>query len=162
MFVQIKDFPDYMVDENGVVVSLKRGRWRVVGGSLDHYGYAQVTLRKSGKTYVKKVHRLVMCVFQGSSDLDVNHKNGVKADNCLENLEYCTRSQNIQHAYDTKLRIVTEKQRKLSDVQAAQLLTLKGTMLQKEAACLFGISRPHVSFIWNGKSRKHLQNKETV
>jgi len=46
---------------------------------------------------------------------------------------------------------------KLSDLQAALLLALKGTMFQREAAALFGISQSNVSYIWSGKSRKHLQ-----
>jgi len=48
---------------------------------------------------------------------------------------------------------------KLSDLQAALLLALKGTMFQREAAALFGISRSNVSNIWSGKSRKHLQEE---
>lgn len=51
-------------------------------------------------------HRLVAMAFldNWSSELDVNHKNGDKHDNRLENLEMCTHSENVLHAYNTYLR----------------------------------------------------------
>lgn len=51
----------------------------------------------------RKVHRIVMEAFTGPSPLQVNHKNGVKTDNRLVNLEYCTPHENVQHAYDIGL-----------------------------------------------------------
>lgn len=44
------------------------------------------------------VHRLVLETFEGSSDLQCNHKNGNKKDNRLINLEYCTPKENVQHS----------------------------------------------------------------
>ena len=49
------------------------------------------------------VHRLVMLAFIWPSKLDVNHINWIKTDNRLENLEYCTKSKNMRHAYDNWL-----------------------------------------------------------
>lgn len=160
MFVQLKDFPDYMVDENGVVVSLKKGKWRVLKGGLDADGYRVITLMQSGKRSCGKVHRLVMLAFVGPSDLVVNHRNGIKTDNRLENLEYITQAQNIQHALDNGLmnnRGEKNGHSKLSDVVASRLLALKGTMSHREAARQFGIGKTSVGSLWAGQSRKHLQ-----
>ena len=53
----------------------------------------------------KKIHRLVCESFLGPQEgKEVNHINGVKTDNRLENLEWVTRSENLKHAYDINLR----------------------------------------------------------
>lgn len=53
----------------------------------------------------KKVHRLVAQAYLGyETDRDqINHKNGIKNDNRVENLEWCTRSENTRHAYENHL-----------------------------------------------------------
>ena len=50
-----------------------------------------------------KVHQLVAAHFLGDSVLQVNHKNGNKEDNTVDNLEYCTAKENVQHAWKIKL-----------------------------------------------------------
>ena len=69
-------------------------------------GYLVISLRKQigGKTNVR-VHRLVAATFLGrNDDLMVNHKDGNKQNNRLDNLEYTTNRENVQHAIDTGLR----------------------------------------------------------
>jgi hypothetical protein len=66
-------------------------------------GYYVVWLSKNGKVRPKTVHRLVAEAFlpkiEGKND--VNHKNGIKSDNNVSNLEWCTRSENTLHLYHT-------------------------------------------------------------
>jgi len=70
-------------------------------------GYLRTTFRTHDKRsrYVG-VHALVAAAFIGPcpEGMEVNHKNGIKADNRAENLEYGTHSHNIKHSYDTGLR----------------------------------------------------------
>lgn len=68
-------------------------------------GYSVVNLWKGGERKTFTVHRLVLSTFtKDYEDMDVNHKNGNKRDNRLINLEWCTRKENMEHAYKTGLR----------------------------------------------------------
>lgn len=62
-------------------------------------GYMRLGLSKGGSKKMHSVHRLVMTAFVGESSLDVNHKDGDKRNNHLQNLEYCTESENLLHRY---------------------------------------------------------------
>lgn len=74
---------------------------------IDRYGYLVVCLRSrsAGRIEYPTVHRLVALAFIENPDEkpQVNHKNGVKTDNRVENLEWATNAENIQHAFDTGL-----------------------------------------------------------
>lgn len=64
-------------------------------------GYRQVVLCKNGKMKSQKIHRLVACAFLPNKDdtLVVNHKDGNKENNHVENLEWCTRQENVIHSF---------------------------------------------------------------
>lgn len=68
----------------------------------DTHGYNQVVLSKNGKVKTFKVHRLVAMTFLENTQnkKDINHKNGNRKDNRIENLEWCSRSYNLWHMYN--------------------------------------------------------------
>lgn len=73
--------------------------------SLDKDGYSYVKLRKGGKSAHKLVHRLVAEAFLENPNQYpvINHKDGCKSNNLVDNLEYCTSSYNTRHAFDNGL-----------------------------------------------------------
>jgi len=97
----------YKVSSLGNVVSLNYNNSNqsklLVGGFSN--GYRQVGLNGINKTKRVKVHRLVALAFIENPDKKpfVNHKNGIKTDNSVENLEWCTSMENYIHAYSTGL-----------------------------------------------------------
>lgn len=70
--------------------------------TYDKDGYLKTALRKDGKRYYLRVHRIVANTFipNPHNHPVVNHKNGIKDDNAVENLEWCSFSYNTKHGFD--------------------------------------------------------------
>lgn len=106
----------YQVSNLGRVKSFPKTR--NIGKNLRHYpgmirklqinknGYVYVELSDNKKPKLIRVHRLVAIAFIPNQENKnaVNHKDGNKSNNCLENLEWCTNSENRQHAYNIGLQ----------------------------------------------------------
>jgi len=94
---------DYFVTEKGKIFSKRKFNelTELKLSRTGHKGYVKVTI--NNKAYF--VHRLVAKAYLAKPfDKEVvNHINGIKDDNCVENLEWCTRSYNSKHAYDIGL-----------------------------------------------------------
>lgn len=147
MLVQIPEHPDYFVNDKGEVYSIRPDRWgnrkwRKLTPQLNHNGYLRIAL---GRSAVDFVHALVALAWIGPKPkgMQINHKDGNKLNNAPENLEYVSPSENIKHAYKTGLAHV-----KLTNAQREEIKALKGTMLRREAAKLFGVSPQSISLIW--------------
>lgn len=99
-------YKGYQVSNLGRVKSLKRKEEKIMKLKKDSLGYVRVHLRVNNSDVMASVHRLVAKAFIPNNDgkEEVNHINGIKTDNRVENLEWSTKTENIVHAYKTKLR----------------------------------------------------------
>ncbi len=89
----------YEVDTAGNVWSVRTNsklKYRV------HNGYCWISLYKDGKRKLQSIHRIVALTFIPNPDNkpEVNHKDGDKTNNVIGNLEWFTKSENVQHAVD--------------------------------------------------------------
>lgn len=159
---ELDDFPDYRVSDMGRVQSrLSNDGWKDIGAMND--GYLRVSLHNGKIRKQMQVHRLIMQAFVGHSMLTVNHKNGIKTDNRLENLEYCTLQENLKHAIDNKLHghCETHGGRKLTAEQVREIIrdyryTSYGKTNAKVLAKKYGVSQVTITNIVSRKNWKLL------
>lgn len=173
----IKTSPTYgvRVSESGVVYSTKRGGRPY--SQFDNVGYKRIKLKGRGVL----VHRIVADAFIGPSDLQVNHKDGVKTNNHWKNLEYATNQQNVQHAYDTGLngRVAASASVRMKKLHAEQRIPMtcgtdhyrailtpdavrkiresKGKLSNKKTGEQFGVSEWTVKDVRSRKTWRHIE-----
>lgn len=92
----IEGFGDYIVSSDGKVYSLKHGKMKEKKPWVNKSGYLDVLLWANGRHVHKLIHRLVARAFISNPDNlpEVNHKDEVKTNNCVGNLEWCTSEYN--------------------------------------------------------------------
>lgn len=104
MWKTIVKYPNYEVSDDGKVRNKMTGK--VLKERPTNCGYVRVVLYKNKIPKDLSIHRLVAEQYLPyiADKNDVNHKNGNKLDNRVENLEWCTKSENIRHAQDKGLK----------------------------------------------------------
>lgn len=140
MFKQIRDYPNYRINVLGEIQTcVERGSnrptdtWRTLKQIYDKScGYMIVTLCKEGVKKNKRVHRLLCEAFLPNPDnkAQINHIDGNKLNNSLNNLEWNTPKENAQHAVRTGL---CDNRRKDQEVAVLQY-DLEGNYLAEYAS----------------------------
>ena len=95
----------YQISNLGRVKSFGRNNPMIMK-EKDIRGYKSVTLHDGERKRTIQIHRLVAMHFMSNPDNkpQVNHKDGDKSNNCVENLEWVTNSENIKHAWENNLK----------------------------------------------------------
>ncbi len=169
MNVLIKNVPNYeglyVIDSLGNVVSLPKidgsrfvNRYKILKTKVNRSGYVEVSLCKEGKQKTFLLHRLIALAFIPNPENYpcVNHKNGIKTDNRIDNLEWCSHSFNTLHAYENNLSGFREfcnaglkKINYNSEYVAVKLIDGNGKEYSfgsvKEAADFIGTNRDNVT-----------------
>lgn len=174
---EINDYNNYLISNFGRIKSKDRyvnclnNKTRFIKGKIlttyiDKDGYECIKLSKNSKSKQFKIHRLVCTYFIDNTKnisidlLDVNHKDGNKLNNNHTNLEWTTRKENIQHAYDNGLSNSD------SIIKPVRCITTNEEFNSITEACnKYGNIRAGIIRCCKGKSKsagKHLITKEKL
>lgn len=153
----------YEISNLGRVRNKRTGRFIVTKqGKL---GYPKVNLWKSNKYKTILIHRLIGIHFIPNplNYKEINHIDGNRTNNSIENLEWVSRKQNCIHAVETGLVPLGQARRnsKLTNAQAMEIYKLShsGTMKRQEIANMFQISTTQVSQIKNKREWRHIHSE---
>lgn len=104
LWASVKEYPNYQVSHKGNIRSLNYNRTGVVKNMIpkpDKWGYLICVLRNKNGKKTLHIHRLISDVFIPNPNRlsQINHIDGDKNNNSINNLEWCSQSYNMNHAY---------------------------------------------------------------
>ena len=158
----------YQVSSLGRVMRLAGGQGATPGRILKpgrvSKGYLMVSLYRDGKRTDRYIHRLVAKAFLGDAPpgCEVNHRNGNKTDNRVENLEWVTHAENLNHAHDTLGKEIPRGEAhgnaRLIRQQVIEIrkLAATGELSQRELGEMFGVSKRLIWAIVHRKAWQHV------
>ena len=157
----IPEYSSYQISDRGRVMSLYRNHksgkrintTRILQPITNKSGYLHVTLYQNGKQKTCKVHQFVMAASLGPcpEGLEVNHRDGNKQNNRLENLEYVTSSENHLHAYRNGLAVGTPHHEKAVNQFTKDGQFIAEYISQNEAFRQTGVNLRNISSCCHGK-----------
>ena len=151
----------YQVSNKGNVYSVERrnvrGRkcsGRTLKPIYNKYGYLRVNLCKNGKVKARYIHSLVAEVFIPNQNnyLEINHKDEIKTNNHVENLEWCTGDYNLR--YGTRIKRISDTNRiavKGVHKETGEEIYLKSMV----EGALYGFDPTGISVVCSGKQHTH-------
>ena len=154
----INSYPDYQVSTSGRVNSMKHINCKILKQFKNKGGYYHIGLCENGMRKNIDVHRLVAQTFIPNIDNkpQVNHIDGNKLNNRVDNLEWVTKSENEKHAFKTGLKTqqgISNSNSKLTENEVIIIHGLYlGGMKQSEIAVLFKLTKDNIHKIIHGKT----------
>ena len=142
----LKQFDNqYSVTDSGIIFSLKGNKKELIG-KISTAGYREVVINHKGCKKYLLVHRLVAenYIQNEFNARTVNHKDGNKLNNTVDNLEWCSDSVNLIHARNNGLLHT-----KINSEIAEQIKNDTGTI--RELSKKYGISKTQIGYIKQGK-----------
>lgn len=148
--------PEYEINRLGEVRSCKRGGWKILKAKKMKIGYRMFSLRAGGRVRDVTRHRIMAQTFIPNPNglPEVNHIDGNKSNDSLENLEWVSHRDNIRHAARIGLmpRGDALPQTVISDEKVAQIRAAAATQTEKlgDIASRFGVRESEVSDLIRG------------
>jgi HNH endonuclease len=169
LYRSIIGFPDYFACNDGTVWKLVDGRWlfkRKPRKRKDGYLGFSIFVDSIQKSFL--VHRLIAIAFIPNPEnlKEINHINGDKSDNRVENLEWTTRSKNIKHSYDnlgaihSRPRGIKQWQAKFTDDEVRSIRELSESgKSHNEISEIIGksVTSTNVGNIRSGRTYRHIK-----
>lgn len=137
---------NYEIQCDGTLINLKT--CNVIKWSKDTNGYMRAGLWHEGKCKTVAQHRLLAEYFIDNPEckLQVNHKNGIKHDNRLDNLEWVTQSENALHSFANGLQKPSRPHmKKVVNIDTGYIYESIS-----DAAFIYGINRGNLSEMLSG------------
>jgi hypothetical protein len=167
----IKGFEDYQVSSDGEIKTFNwknKGIEAIMKPAFDNSGYLRTMLKhkETGKFCTIKVHRIVAQNFIDNplNKPQVNHMNGIRHDNRVDNLEWVTMSENQLHSYRVLNRDVRGEKNSCAKLKNENVLWIRENypnrknlnLTRKKIAEMFGISEGTLKQVISRKKWKHI------
>jgi len=170
---EIIGFEKYKISNYGRVIGCNGG---ILKFSKSHNGYTNLCVYNKGKKATLRIHRIVAYNFIPNLENkpDVNHKDGVKSNNHVNNLEWCTKSENMIHSIRVLGRKIYEPEHKkygesprarkviqyskdnkfIKEYESISEIQLYMNISQSAISnCCIGISKSSYGYIWKYKNK---------
>ena len=166
LFIDLIDKKEIIYRDGKLYRWLKLTRKYKSLGRLNSGGYKQLTKTIDGVEFNALEHRIIYCYFNGMDDfpshMTINHINGIKTDNRIENLEMVSQSENLKHAYETNLRKAKKGRfnpsSKLTEKDVEEIISFleNGEKRVKELSLMYGVSTTVIYKIKSNESWRHV------
>ena len=156
MWKQIPNFENYLCSTDGQFMRNNK----LLKVAQHKSGYANIRLYKDGQPTTFRAHRVIFMTFVREIPLgyEINHKNGIKNDNRLCNLEMCTHSQNLHHAINKGLQKIKYGAENKNSIPIYAVHIQSGEVLHFSSqadAKRQGFNQGNIQSVLRGKRTKH-------